>query len=493
MSRYVATLLVFLCCGFIIPVLDGADKKMNVVMIVADDLGQQLGCYGDPVVKTPNIDRLAAEGIRCTRAYCTTASCSPSRSVILSGLHNHANGQLGLAHNVHHFAGYESVRSLPLLMTSAGYRTCRIGKLHVAPEYVAKFEFARDIGIQGARNPIQMAKNAKEWIEEKDSRPFFLYFCPTDPHRGPGPVDYANHHEQPDFYSGVTAEIYDPANIRVPEWLPDRPEVRRDLAEYYQSISRFDAGIGALIQSLHETNHWDDTLILLLSDNGPPIPGAKTTLYEPGIHLPLIVRDPALSRRGTCDALITWADLVPTILEICQIPVPSGVTVQAVENQGHESAKATKAKTPYGFHGRSFLKDLADEHPGNPRDIFFSHTFHEVTMYYPMRAVRSGRYKLIWNIAHPLPFPFAQDLYQSAVWQETLKRKAPDELYGLRSVKTFLQRPEFELYDLEADPGERTNLATSVEHSATLKSLQEKLRKFQKETEDPWLSKWEYE
>ena len=114
-------------------------------------------------------------------------------------------------------------------------------------------------------------------------------------------------------------------------------------------------------------------------------------------------------------------------------------------------------------------------------------------MYYPMRAVRSGRYKLIWNVAHQLPFPFAQDLYQSAVWQETLKRKAPDELYGVRSVKSFLQRPEFELYDLEADPGERNNLATSVEHSTTLKSLQEKLRRFQKETEDPWLSKWEYE
>ena len=114
-------------------------------------------------------------------------------------------------------------------------------------------------------------------------------------------------------------------------------------------------------------------------------------------------------------------------------------------------------------------------------------------MYYPMRAVRSGRYKLIWNIAHPLPFPFAQDLYQSAVWQETLKRKAPEELYGVRSIKTLLQRPEFELYDLEADPAERTNLAASVEYTATLKSLQEKLRQFQKQTDDPWLLKWEHE
>ena len=212
----------------------------NVVLIVADDMGRQLGCYGDRVIQTPHMDRLAKSGVRFTRAYCTTASCSPSRSVILSG-HTHASGQYGLAHRTHHFTAYDTVRSLPVMLSEAGYRTANFGKHHVSPEYVFHFDVSQP---QNSRNPVEMANRAKTWIAAEPERPFFLYFCPTDPHRGAKEQgdEFANRPEDADPYPGIQRVVYDPAKISVPPWLPDRPEVRVDLCSI---ISRSAGSIPA--------------------------------------------------------------------------------------------------------------------------------------------------------------------------------------------------------------------------------------------------------
>lgn len=134
---------------------DAQSKRPNIILIVADDHGRgDLGCYGNPVVKTSNLDKLASEGVRFTNAFCTTASCSASRSVILSGLYNHFNGQYGHQHDYHHFSSFNTVRSLPVLLSHGGYRTIRIGKYHVAPEEVYQF----DATLRGnERNAVQMA------------------------------------------------------------------------------------------------------------------------------------------------------------------------------------------------------------------------------------------------------------------------------------------------------------------------------------------------
>ena len=155
----------------------------NVVVIVADDLGRQLGCCGDSAARTPNIDALADDGTRFDFAFCTTSSCSPSRSVILTGLQNHANGQYGLQHATHNFTTRPHVKSLPVLLGQHGYRTCSIGKVHVQPEELYKFDRYANDGIAGGRHTVRMAENAEKFIREDDSRPFFIYFCPTDPHR----------------------------------------------------------------------------------------------------------------------------------------------------------------------------------------------------------------------------------------------------------------------------------------------------------------------
>ncbi len=468
-------------------------RRPNIILIVTDDHGRgDLGCYGHPAIKTPNLDKLAAEGVRFTNAFCTTASCSASRSVILSGLYNHYNGQYGHQHAYHHFISFDYVRSLPVLLSQSGYRTARIGKYHVAPDEVYKF----DTVLRGnERNAVQMADACRELFETggrtrvagiqptkqgrdalatEDNRPFFLYFCTSDPHRGGGKAVDLPH--QPDRfgnraqgYPGVREVEYDPQDVVVPDFLPDTPECRAELAQYCRAVSRIDQGIGRLVEHLKKAGKYDNTIVIYISDNGIAFPGAKTTAYEPGLNLPCIVRTPWQQNRGiACDALVNWADLTPTILDF---------------------AGATPAD--YDFHGRSFKQVLEREHAEGWDTTYASHTFHEITMYYPMRVVRERRFKLIWNIAHGLDYPFASDLWESATWQGTLKRGG--KLYGKRTVDAYLHRPKFELYDLQNDPHEVKNLADDRQYKARLEEMKAKLKAFQQRTKDPWILKWDYE
>ncbi len=460
----------------------------NVVLVVADDLGFQAGCYGDAAAKTPGLDRLAAEGTKFTRAHCTTASCSASRSVLLTGRFNHSTGHYGHAHGEGHFSTYESVATLPVMLAEGGYRTCSIGKYHLAPEQVYHFETYRNEGAQGARNAVRMAANAKDWIADADDRPFFLYFCTSDPHRGGGD-GFANF-DDPNHYPGVKKTTFDPVALPVPGWLPDTPVVRQELAQYYEAINRMDQGLSALLTALDETGHADDTLVIFLSDNGPPFPGAKTTLYEPGSNLPLVVRDPTIAAKGvTSDALVSWVDVTPTILDWCGVTPKPHVALRPSENDG--DLDATGPKLPVKFPGRSFVPALGTPHAAGFDRIYASHTFHEVTNYYPMRVLIDGDWKLIFNVAHQLPYPFASDLHSSPTWQETLKNGRP--YFGKRRTADYVQRPRFELYDLKTDPDELTNLAADPEHRARLERMQAEMQAWQKATRDPWASKWTYE
>lgn len=479
-------------------------RQKNVVVIVADDLGFQLGCYGDPVARTPGIDRLAAAGTRFTRAYCTTASCSASRSVLMTGQFNHTTGHYGHAHGNSHFSTYESVPTLPVMLDEAGYRTCSIGKYHLAPDYVYYFENYRNNGTAGARNSVVMAQNAKEWIAENDDQPFFLYWCSSDPHRGGGADGFSNYNDDPARYPGVTPVRYDPMDIPVPAWLPDNTDTRAELAEFYQAISRLDQGVGRILDALVETGHWDDTLVVFLSDNGPPFPGAKTTLYDPGMRLPLIVRDPSLPKQGVVsDAMVSWVDLTPTVLDYCGVTPTAQSPIQPAENKGSRTTERqnpgrnpTRTVRPNGgqpvtFAGRSYLSAVGGQNDDKFREVRASHTFHEITMYYPMRVLVQDNYKYIFNVAHQLPYPFASDLYASPTWQGVLKRG--DKSYGVRQLEAYLFRPRHELFDLAADPDELVNLADRPEHRQRLMKMQQQVEAWQKVTKDPWHSKWEYE
>jgi N-sulfoglucosamine sulfohydrolase len=260
----------------------------------------------------------------------------------------------------------------------------------------------------------------------------------------------------------------------VPPFLPDTPVCRAELAEYYQSVSRIDQGLGHLVDILKSAGKYDDTLIIYISDHGIAFPGAKTTVYEPGLRSPCIVRHPDAEQRGiTNDAMISWVDITPTILDFA-------------------GAWPTDEQEKYPIQGRSFQPVITNQVTDGWNEVYASHTFHEITMYYPMRVVRQRRYKLIWNIAHALPYPFASDLWAAPTWQAQYEQ-GMDAMYGKRTVGAYIHRPEFELYDLRCDPHEVRNLADDPAHADTLAQLQTKLKQFQLRTKDPWVLKWEYE
>jgi N-sulfoglucosamine sulfohydrolase len=484
--------------------------ERNVIFFITDDEGQTLGCYGDPVAVTPNIDALAKDGTLFRYAYATTASCSASRSVIMSGLHNHMNGQYGHQHHYHKFASFHDVVSLalPRVLANAGYRTAHIGKYHVAPEEVYHFETY----LKGnERNAVQMAEQCRAFLSDQaDERPFFLYFATSDPHRGGG-IDQSSPLDlKPDLFgnkpnrgshAGVQEVFYDPAKVPVPAFLPDTPETRAELAQYYQACSRIDQGLGRLIEILKAANVYDKTLIVYTSDNGIAFSGAKTTVYEPGLRMPFVVRNPYQPRRGVVsDALISHIDITPSLLDFAGglDPQTNGPKNRVDPNeywkQRGEALKENRGggHSFHSYHGKSWIPILGDPNAKHWDTILASHTFHEIQMYYPMRVVRDAQYKLIWNIAHPLPYPFASDLWAASSWKAQYQI-GPDAPYGKRTVGRYIHRPPFELYDLQQDPDEAVNLAEDPNLAAVLKKYQEKLRTLQKETGDPWIMKWEYE
>jgi N-sulfoglucosamine sulfohydrolase len=483
--------MAWLVAGQSLPSLRAADSRPNIVLFVTDDMSPDAGCYGNPVIKTPALDALARDGIRLPHAFCTTASCSASRSVILTGIHNHANAHYGHAHAYHHFSSYPKVQSLPVRLTAAGYRTARVGKYHVEPESVYKFERV----IPGAeRNPVVMANNCRDLIEQKSDQPFFLYFCTADPHRGGGkvagdPLEPDAFGNRPAGYDGVTEVKYSPQEVIVPPFLPDTPTCRAELAQYYQSVSRVDQGLARLVAILKEAGQYDNTLIVFTSDHGIAMPGSKTTVYEPGLTVPMVYKLPGKPEASTanriCQAMVSHVDLTPTLLDA------AGALQSVAEEAPMTKRPRAQAATPT-LQGRSYYGILKQEEPAGWDRVEASHTFHEITMYYPMRVVRDRQYKLIWNLAAPLPYPFASDLWEASTWQSVYKQ-GPEALYGKRTVKAYIHRPAFELYDLKSDPHEVQNLANDPKYAKLLADMQGQLKTFQKRTSDPWIMKWDYE
>ncbi len=450
-----------------------ADNRPNIVLMVSDDHGREAaGCYGNPVVRTPHTDALAGDGVRFPNSFCTTASCAASRSVILTGRHNHSNGAYGHTHGSHHFSCFDTVVTLPRLLKGGDYRTGRVGKQHYAPEHLFPFDWGRPEGEFG-RDDVRMSEACRDFIAAEE--PFFLYWCSHNPHRSGAVLE--SHPCRPNLFGnpespfdGDSEVSYSEDEVIVPPFLPDTPEVRAELCQYYRSISRLDRGIGRLLSIIREEGKYDNTVIIYISDNGAAFPEAKTTLYEPGMNLPCIVRSPRHINRGTtCNGLVSWADITPTILEFAGL-----------------------YDNPENFHGRSFHGIIDEESPARWRqEIYASHTFHEITNYYPMRVVRTQKYKFIWNIAWKLDYPFASDLWKSSSWQGALTRGL--KRFGTRTLEAYIQRPRFELYDIEEDPGETFNLARKEEYAGLVEELAGKIRAFQKATDDPWIHKWEYE
>lgn len=434
-------------------------RRRNVLLIISDDQGRDLGCYGGKI-RTPALDRLAAQGTLFTQAYATVSSCSPSRSTLYTGLYSHTNGMYGLAHDVHNFSLLDEVTTLPAMLQQAGYATALVGKKHVKPEPMLPYDAWLAPEQPGNRDVAFMAREAGRWLRAKGDKPFFVTVGYSDPHRAA--VNFGNTRDWP----GVKRERYSPADVVIPSHLPDLPAIRDDLAEYYESVSRLDSGIGLLLQELAAAGHADDTLVIYLSDNGRPFPAGKDTLYREGIHLPLIVRAPGQREAGVRnDAMVSWIDIVPTILDWTKAAVAKNYRY---------------APLP----GRSLLPILEQRSVQGWDRVFTTRSFHEITQYYPIRGVRTRQFSYFLNLDPNLTYPVAGDIAQSPSWKAI--QSPPGVKLGRRTLEAYLRRPAEELYDLAADPDELVNVAADPKYAAVLADLRSQLNEWRTATHDPW-------
>lgn len=454
-----------------------ASPHKNILLLIADDLGKNLSCYGSQV-STPNIDNLAAEGVRFTHAFTSTASCSNSRSVIYTGLHTHQNGQYGLAGKQHHFVIFDHIETLPTFFHGHNYLTALIGKVHVGPASAYDWEVKHE---SSTRDVSWVADRADEIFSQAKSEdmPFFLTVGYIDPHRDMTRSGFGNDLEYP---SSIKDAAYEPSDIKVPEYITNLSESRFEFSEYYRAINRLDQGVGMIMEKLKASGLLDSTLVIFLSDNGPPFLNSKTTLYDAGICLPFIVRHPGQTATGlTNPNMISYVDIFPTL--------------QDWTGTSYNPPAVDAPHAPSKLAGASFLpilhrSDIVPEYEWK-HHIFGSHTFHESTNYWPTRVLRTRRYKYHRNVAWRLDFPFSADLYGSLTWDgirhSQPRGKESEVMVGQRKLKDYIFRPAEELYDLENDEYEVRNLASDDAYASILIDLRERLEAWQKETLDPWL------
>jgi N-sulfoglucosamine sulfohydrolase len=435
-----------------------ADARLNVLLITADDLGLQLGCYGETLIQTPNLDRFAAAGVQFDVAYVAQASCSPSRSSMFTGLHTHATGQYGLTNGG--FALHPPLRekTIPNVLKQAGYRTGIIGKLHVAPEESFRFDY-RPRG--NTREVRWVARAADEFFQDRGKEPFFLMVNYSDPHAFRKPDDRTAWHFPPQV-AGLPENPLPPGPKTIfPFQQIDTPAQRVRTAGYYNAVQRLDDGVGMLMDALEQHGLSEETLVIFVGDHGPPFARGKTTVYESGIRVPFLVRWPGVSRPMRSGAMVSTIDILPTIIE------------------------ATGADFDGDVHGRSLRPVVADADADWRDYLVAEFHFHGARPFYPRRAIRDRRYKLIHNLLSGAARPStgidgdpAYRISREPRYEGTPVRQAFD---------TFADPPEFELYDLESDPVEFHNLAGKPEHREIQHRLTEALAAYRKQTEDPFL------
>jgi arylsulfatase A-like enzyme len=426
--------------------------RPNVVLIIADDLAwDDTGAYGNQKVGTPNIDRLAREGMKFTRAFVTISSCSPSRASLITGRYPHNTD----AEQLHWPLPAEQVTFVEKLK-AAGYWTAASGKWHLGAAVKNRFDVVDDPGEAGfetdpktGRMLAQDDSGAAGWVPTLRRRPmdqpFFLWFAALDPHR--------------DYVEKSIANPHQPSDVITPPHLPDAPEVRKELALYYDEITRLDENIGKVMAELERQNVADNTLILFISDNGRPFPGAKTTLYDSGIHTPLLARWPRRIKRGSvANGLVSSIDLAPTILQLAGVAIPP--TAQ----------------------GKSFAATLSNPKAKTRDAIYAEKNWHDYED--RARAVRTERFKYIRNDYPDLPGTPSADAGRSPT-MDAIRRLHKEGKLTAHQARIFRRpRPAEELYHVLADPREVNNLANDPRHAGTLAEMRERLNAWGRETND---------
>lgn len=444
---YAAGVIVCVCLQAM-PVSAGADagegSKLNVVLVISDDHGWRDSlCYGNKDTRTPNLDRLAREGMRFTHAFAASTLCSPSRAVIDTGLMPFRNGGHVFGGHVHRGA-----KTIVHYFRDLGYHTANLGKFSKHPRSAFPYEVVKS-KWSPAEHDAGLIDMLDQFLANRDEdRPLLLEINTADTH-------------QP----WLENESYDLTEIGVPPHLLDTRETRDALADYYTSVETLDANIGKIIRSLEKSGFRDNTLLIYTSDHGPNFAFAKWCLYDEGIRVPFIARWPGvIEPNTTTDAMISLADIVPTVVEAA-----GGTPSQAID-------------------GRSFLNVLTGKTDKHRDAVFATHTGNSKSYaewkanWCPARAIRTRTHKYILNLNPTYQFichitgcsPTRQPAAYHPYWDSWEKLAKTDE-EAERRGNQFQHRPQHELYDLSKDPFEKQNIADFPENADVLKALQARL------------------
>jgi len=444
---------------------DKRKKRPNILLITADDMNWDApGCFGGQTPDiTPNIDRLASEGMRFAYAHITIAVCQPSRSVLMTGRYPHRNGA----------EGFQPINTnVPTLQESlhkAGYLNGILGKVkHLAPIEKFKWDMVRDIGELGqGRDPKLYYKFARDFFQQaaNKNQPFFLMANSHDPHR-----PYHDSLQEQNKFAKMLKDIPTPSRvyqgeeIQVPGFLPDLPDVRKEIAQYYSSVRRCDDTVGAVMRALRESGQAENTLIMFLSDNGIAVPFAKTNCYLHSTRTPWIAVWPGKIKPGTVDNrhFISGIDFMPTALD------------------------AAGLAQPEGMDGFSFLPILLGRRQTG-RDKVFTQ-FHQTSgrNRYPMRCVQNHRFGYIFN-----PWSDGERVFknesQSGLTFKAMRAAAKTDPKIAARVRLFQYRIIEEFYDLANDPDVLHNLRDDPKYKKKLDNMREELLKWMERTTDPAL------
>lgn len=403
-------------------------SKPNVIIITTHDTGRHFGCYGIETVHTPAIDAIAEDGCKFTNYFTTSPVCSPSRGCMLTGRYPQSNGLIGLTHSPWHWSFNEGERHLSHIMRDAGYHTALFGIQHESSD-VNELGFDSQHAQRGPnvrRTALDISESLGEFLKsDASSDPFYAQVGFFETHR-------------PHDYGDVDAD--DSKGIYVPPYLVDDEKSRQELAVQQGAIRRVNDAVQVITDALNESGHEDNTILVFTVDHGIEFPRAKWYCYDPGIEIALLMRWPEGGIEGgkVCDHLLSNVDFLPTLMNLIDQPIPDNI------------------------EGISFASTIADTNAAQTRDAVFS-----VFQGSDSRSVRTNKYKLIRNFA---------------------PRRILDVPVNMTNTpRTRIKLPVVELYDLEKDPNEFTNVAADPEYADAYHKLTNLLWDWMEEVDDPSL------
>ena len=430
-------------------------ERPNILLLLADNWAwPHASIAGDPVVQTPRFDALAKQGILFSNAYCQVPSCSPARAVLLTGQASHRLKQAAnLWGSWPHY-----LRTYPELLEDAGYFVGQEGK-GWAPGMIAQSSSARR-----TRNPAgPKHKTFESFLDKKpDGQPFCYWFGSHNPHQ---PWRADKH-----YYEGLDA-----SKLKIPAYLPDHPEIRQALLNYYAEVQAFDAEIGELLDTLDRRGLADNTLVVVMGDNGWQTPRGLANVYDAGTRTPMVICWPGtIKPGGQSDAFVSFEDLAPTFLVAAGLDVPDAMT------------------------GKSMLPLLTGESTPTWSAVFLERERHANVRAgnatYPCRAIRNKEFLYVWNLA-PDRWPAGDPKMHFAVGPYGDVDNTPFKTIVLEGQNDrnsnyffelgFSKRLEHELYHLRSDPDQVKNLASEERYTKVVKELNQRVRDWMKKTKDP--------